>query len=444
MREMRSSLALVEKANLQMDEIAQSGSFSKSNMEELIAMRDDMVTLGFNSPFSSILLATQRENEERCAEEMADIKKQITNIKYIARLKLFTLNRIRIAIAAHRVAFSFQKIGKTELIPFLPLGGDYIRLLALSGNNGILAYRTLMDAFSNKKSEMEKVTVLVEFEKDGKKEKKEFSLSNNRGIKEKIRRIYGDKAKVLSAKKSPPCIPLIKSRAARVSLLSAIVFFASEKVRKQMEEEERENKKLSLYGSIMRKHRLLPEMSIESVEGFEEAKKELEKEGLLTHDGIDWRMDEELREHIKFRDRRWKQLLFSHSSELLLSEILKFYITTGSAERQSDNLFPSLAVHPTEKQLGVLNFLKWTALELPNAAPIVSKKLEAEKIGLKIPPPSFGAAFFSLETGRDPAWCSRFFGVPESDVSYGITVLSSLKGRGAEFLKLMKREKKEV
>ncbi|MCX6777448.1 MAG: DUF530 family protein, partial [Candidatus Micrarchaeota archaeon] len=76
----------------------------EKNAGEIAGFRDTMLYLGFNSPFSNLLLQSRSEIEEFSEGESADLKKQLGKMRDLANAKKFTLNRARVALTANRIA----------------------------------------------------------------------------------------------------------------------------------------------------------------------------------------------------------------------------------------------------------------------------------------------------------------------------------------------------
>ncbi len=436
---MLSSLALIAEANNFLDDVREEG-FKGESISHLVQLRDKMVQAGFNSPFKSLMKITKTEVGELSEDEVADLKKQMGNIRYIASLKKSTLNRVRVAIASHRIHETLLERKEEELLSHLPIDGNYIDTLIKSGETGIRAYSELMDAFSKASSDFPQAMVSVEYTEEGERKKDDIKVYTKENIESRVKRSYGDDAKVTSVKMLGVKKKLIKNRSARVSLLSASVSSAARNAREIMAEGEKQNEKLRAYNNFLRENNLETDIFIDRAEDLEDVKDKAATKGFLLEESGKIYLDPEIEEAVTLRRRKWQAEIRNMAAEKSLSKILKFYMTTSESEREQGNIFPSLAITPTPEQLNVLNMLEFTSLSIQNPSLIVQKKLDAEKLGLRIPSHVFGAAFFSMETGKDVKWCSEFFSISEDDINIGREKLASLlsEGRGKEFIGLMK------
>jgi len=311
----------------------------------------------------------------------------------------------------------------------------------------------------------------------------EFKLSMSEKISDKVKYIYGDSAEVKSIKISKAEPPLIKSKASRIALLTAFASQSALEVKREMLEDENESgkkgSKLQAYNNILRKAGIMPDTPLEAFaeeEQFTGVVKELAAKGLLAGPGAgkkardeagnssmigdrdegsnegrkegagdEQALEESLADEIFQRQARARSEMFVRTSERLLLPIFKFYMTRSEAEREQENLYPSLSTSPTEKQLDVLNLLSHRSLRgIPLISRLIARKLEAEGMSSGIPAPAFGAAFLSLEANKDVKSCANLFGVSERDAKDAMSKISATRtGRGAEFLKKAKGKRKE-
>ena len=486
---MIASLALLTKANTLLDEIGGSDAaerFDPTNTLILEDMRSQMSELGFASPLMFLIQQTKDEMEIE-PEDAADARKHMREIKYIANLKKFTFNRVRVALAAHKIAEG-MKLRHDPALQFLPLGGEYVAQMAKAGNAAVFAYGEVMDEFTRGRRAHDRYTAIVNYrDKKGENKSVEFKLSMSEKISDKVKYIYGDSAEVKSIKISKAEPPLIKSKASRIALLTAFASQSALEVKREMLEDEKKDSRLQLYNNILRKAGIMPDTPLEAFEEeeqFSSVVKELAAKGLLAGArtenesrkksknesrkeagkeaknetgnesmigesdegsnkerkemaGTELMLEESLADEIFERQAKARSEMFVRTSERLLLPIFKFYMTRNEAEREQGNIYPSLATSPTEKQLDILNLLSHRSLKgIPLASRLVARKLEAEGMSSGIPAPAFGAAFLSLEANKDMKSCANMFGVAENEVKSAVSKLESVRtGRGAEFLK---------
>jgi Zn-finger domain-containing protein len=126
---MPSSLSIANEANNFLDIISPEKEIEEGRLEKLNEFKNAMILHGFNAPFSALLAMSKGEADTQAAEELQDQKKHAKLVRYIASLKKFTLSRVRVAIAAHRLAAGLADAGKPHLIRYLPLDGSYRKML---------------------------------------------------------------------------------------------------------------------------------------------------------------------------------------------------------------------------------------------------------------------------------------------------------------------------
>lgn len=210
------SMALVHYANERLEE--------DPSIEELEALREEMLQRKFNAPFRALLRITKDELGESSERELVDLKKQISFFRYAAMLKKSTLARVRVALSAKKIK---QNIPYDDFASYLPINGNHIENLVRSGAIGITIFRELEDWMK----------------------------------------------------------PFFKSTSVRKALLSAIVLYSAEGVMNESVENEKEEK-IAEYNSILKKYKIRPYSRVEHLEGFEELKKELEERKFFENEEV--------------------------------------------------------------------------------------------------------------------------------------------------------------
>lgn len=223
------SMALVHYANECLE--------GEPSIEELEALREEMLQRKFNAPFRALIRITRDELGENSERELADLKKQISFFRYAAMLKKSTLARVRVALSAKKIK---QNIPYEDFVNYLPVNGNYIENLVRSGAIGITVFRELED-----------------------------------GIK-----------------------PFFRSTSVRKALLSTIVLYSAEGVKNESVENEKE-KKIAEYNSILKKYKIRPYSRVEHLEGFEELKKELEEKKFFENEEMKKEFAEKIEERKK-------------------------------------------------------------------------------------------------------------------------------------------------
>jgi len=184
-------LVLIQEANQFLDEIDERRTHDEKNIPTLEQLRSQMILLGFNAPFSALLSQAKAELDEADASELADQRKQARQIRYIASLKKSVLNRVRVALAAHRLRPALEAAGLSNFASRLPFGGSHLALLSQGGDYAADAYRKLMMLFERRSFSMAGATVTVKFMQDGQISERTLSLDAGADAKAAVQKLFG-------------------------------------------------------------------------------------------------------------------------------------------------------------------------------------------------------------------------------------------------------------
>src|ERR1035437_4066487 len=117
---MSESLRFLSEVNNYLDSIDEAGDFRAERLEKLQAYKTEMLAFGFNAPFSAMMAQAKEELDEPTPDDVQDLRKQSSRARYIASLKKFSLNRVRVACAAHQLARALLDRKRPELVALLP------------------------------------------------------------------------------------------------------------------------------------------------------------------------------------------------------------------------------------------------------------------------------------------------------------------------------------
>lgn len=420
------SMAYVHKANELLGGIT---SYEEGNIPGLEALKERMSEAGFNSPFRGLVKRTVEEADELGEAEWADLKKQMGYFRYIANLKKYSLARVSIALDAHRVAKGFLRMGYSDIADHLPLDGNHIRLLMDAGDDGIIAYRELMEKVEQASERKGCFFAKVRF--GG--ETETVQVAENENLELKVSRMFGVGAEVVSTRPGFKRVPIISSKGVRISLLSSIVHYAAKSVGRGLEDGGGE---AAGYNAVLRNFGIRPDVRMDMVEGFGEVKAELARRGFLVKRDGEYAMKEGLKKEITERRKRRREETMRRAALLLLSPIFKFYLSTNEEGRRKENLYPSLSVTPGEGQLMLFSMLEGEGVP---ARPVLKRKLAMEG-SVPLGGKELGAAVLMDAGGKDARWVSGYIGIEESRARSAFEVLKNFKEgkRGAEFVRRIK------
>ncbi|MCP4647008.1 MAG: DUF530 domain-containing protein [bacterium] len=426
------SMSLVQKLE---DILKDAKPFKKENIQRIEEVREGMLFAGFNAPFKGILQRTMDEAKDMDEAEWADLKKQVSYFKQIANLKKYSLARASVSLSAHKLSEHFLEMGYADIVEHTPLDGNHIGVLMESGGEGILAYRTIMDRMDM----MADVSRCFQVKVDSGGEMHTVQVENKERIDYKVARMFGLEAVVKEVKPSLKRKPIIASKGTRISLVAAIVNYIAKTVERELEDEEQGE--IKKYNDYMRGKGLRPDVRVDQVEGYDEFKKELAEQGLLSKKGGEYTMGKGLAGEIGKRKSERRNKILERSSMLLLAPMFKFYLTTPREQRKKSNLYPGMAVTPSNSQMRIFSFLYEADEGLP-ATTILRKKMEIEEMGVRIDNMKLGAALLLEEGEKNEEWVSKFLGMDVEEVKASRMLLKSIEkdGKGGEFLKRIKKD----
>lgn len=426
------SMSLVQQLE---DVLKDTRPFKSDNIQKIEEIREGMLFAGFNAPFKGILQRTMEEAKDLDEAEWADLKKQISYFKEIANLKKYSLARASISLYAHKLSQHFLEMGYADIVEHTPLDGNHIGILMESGGEGILAYRTIMDRMDM----MADVSRCFQVKVDSGGETHTVQVEDKERIDYKVARMFGLEAVVKEVKPSLKRKPIIASKGTRISLVAAIVNYIAKSVEKELEDEEQGE--IKKYNDYMRKKKLRQDVRVDQVEGYDELKKELAEQGFLSKKDGEYKMGKELAGEIGKRKSERRNKILERSTMLLLAPMFKFYLTTPREQRKKKNLYPGMAVVPSNSQMRIFTFLYEADEELP-ATTILRKKMEIEELGVRIDNRKLGAALLLEEGGKNEEWVSEFLEMGVDEVKGSRMLLKSIEkgGKGEEFLKRIKKD----
>jgi hypothetical protein len=418
------------------DVLKDARPYNPENIGKIEEIRENMLQSGFNAPFKGIMQRSMDEARDLGEAEWADLKKQISYFRQVANLKKYSLARASVALSAHKLSDNFLRMGYSDIVEHGPLDGNHIRLLMETGNEGILAYRTLMDRFEMMSDSSNCFSVKVEY----KGEKHTITIEDKERIDFKVARMFGIEAQVLDVKSSVKRRPIITSKGTRVSLVSSIVSYVSLDVERKLAANEKG--KLKEYNDFLRGKGLRPDVLVDRVEGYLELKEEMRKLKLLGRENGKYVLDGAIASEIMRRRKERGGEILKRSTMLLLVPMFRFYLSSPKEKRRKENLYPGMVVSPTNSQIRIFTFLYELDEELPASA-ILRKKMEIEEKGARVDHMKLAAGLLLSETKKGEKWVADFLKMDVSEVRKSAIMFKSMEkdGRGGEFLKRIKDKK---
>ncbi|PIT84992.1 hypothetical protein COU37_00510 [Candidatus Micrarchaeota archaeon CG10_big_fil_rev_8_21_14_0_10_45_29] len=438
---MSESLHLVSDANNFLDSVSAERGDAANRLEKLNEFKARMIANGFNAPFGA-LMASAKEAQKPGADEVADQKKHASYMRYVAKLKKFTLNRVRVAIAAHKMAQALEDANLDEMKEFLPYGGEYRKMLTKEGEYAADGYKSLLSRFEQKRYPMKSASALISLMHDGEEVERTVQIDASKNAAQTIEKMFGKSAKVKDVQLMRKAAGLIKNYSTKVALFSAACIYASKKAQKEALREERENKALAKYNQILREEGLCADCTITHADRFENVKKRMQKEGFVQKIGADMIMDAEF-EALLHRRRAQKRKDSMQMAAFFVYKILSwYYVCMHEAARKAYSALPSVLAEPDEAHLSIMEDLVPPEYAIAHPAKTIWHKIKMEENAPPLSSAAWGPALVCIKEGVGASFAAKEFNVPKEEVEGAIGIVKSLiekpHGRGAKFLKNLK------
>ncbi|MFA6035898.1 MAG: DUF530 family protein [Candidatus Micrarchaeia archaeon] len=442
MVELSSSEPAIAQANRFLDSLREPRTEAEAaaNVAELERIKEEMSVRGFSTPFASISSAAK--NEDLDEHEIRELKKQVRKMKELANSKKFTLNRVIVALSANRIAQRLLSRNRTEILSALPLTGNYIVQLVRHGEHAVSAYSRLLNDLSAAGSELEKsIIVKVERQIGSKKVVETIKLMSDQKIEARVKRVYGEDARVLSTEVRTEGEMLVRSKSVRACIASAYAVRAASKAAKHFDAELRSDPKMNTYINVLTSHGFSDMSALDNDDDkYFMIMEALAKAGLAAKAKEGYVLEEGLAEHVEERRRHLRGETARLASDDLALDLFRYYVSTPSRKREGEPLFPGLAASLSLKQVRMFSTLS-KELGVKDAGSLLLEKLDAERLSAGIKGDLFGAALFSLRSKKPLAWCAEFFGVGDEELKEAREKVHALLGgtdRSRKFMELVK------
>lgn len=451
-------------------------TYLRSNLRKLQKIKKRMELKGFKTPYRSMAIYGPPLKGDLKAEDLHDIRRQTQYFRMKASLKKNILDRVNSAIASHRIAlghleehgaltcemcrrtfklgelsedelrececgstlqvkFEDGNIKRLEIIPYLPLSGDYMVKISQLTPWARESFKEIIRLLKNEKSgTITSATMIIKVQESGRWVRKRMTIEDIDHIdyEKKLKQEYGPHARIEFIQFHRRKSTIINDRHVRTALALGYSGFIQDFLAKIEDEILKKRLKkphiVKRYDEIREEaEKYSPTFVREGKELEEIRKRRLEdlliQEGLADENGNlkpDLKSDLELREKI--------MNIFSRTPiTLILWDIACYYLTT-SYDRRSKYAgpFPGLGPVLDRKQVKTFDKMDKEAVKLlkeygekifyiKNLQKLLLKKFEIEEkikgLHMKINPRAFGAALINLESGIDEKTCANIFSV---------------------------------
>jgi len=431
----RDSTLLIAEANAFLDRLERPRTLkeTEANLSSLSRIKDEMLDAGFNATFPELMVDVKAELSDD--EISSDLPKQLRTFREFANLKRYTFNRVKISIASHNIFLNMLQRGTIyEFANYLPYNGEYLYNLVFLGEPAIRAYNAINVILSQKKEEKSgEYTVVISV--DGKKQT--LKLDSNINLGERVKRVYGEGAIILSITKRKTEKPLVNGRSNRVAIAAAYAQLAAKIVyEKLIRKPMIMNDKYQLYSSILAKYSLSPETRVDLIEDRDELEDELYSHKLLSEVNQIKILDPDVVNAITKNRKRFNRETIKQAEQLLAEDVFYFFMNESRKTRNTYPLFKGISGDIDER----FDFLN--RMNLNNPIKLLKEKIELESL---VPTSSRElSAVILLNSGKSKEWCMEKFKISSAELDEAknklMPYLKSLSPQAKEFLDLIKKK----
>ena len=484
-------------------------TYLRGNLDNLQQMRDIMEMKGYTAPYRSIIKYGRHSTGEMKTDDIYDISRHTQYFRMNAAAKKNILDRVKSSIASHRIALGHLEeygilkcpscqqeykgheialvnggmcncgendlklavnrkgVFRLEIIPFLPLSGDYMVKMSELSSQSREAFRSMVRILKQeKRGAVKTLSLVIKVLEDGHSVRKRVNIhaQEQANYEREIRDKYGSNARIefLQFHRKKPSI--INNKHVQNALSLGYVKHA-------------ENQILNILSQVLEKV-LLDARKVESyVEALEIAgnksktfdevddaknvKKKFLKEELKSRDLLDANgdLDSYIQQDMMQREELQKSLFREVPRILILWDLFHYYLSTSYDRRtKHSGPFPYLRPSLDSNQIKAFQDFKPDVVQIlqeylqekieyvPGMGNVLSLKFALEKkiegLHLQIGP-ALGAVILSNEAGLSLKKVSELFSVSEKNVQREKANLKTLQkpttSKAQRFLEIVKK-----
>ena len=476
-------------------------------------LKDDMDAQGYTTPFTSLNRYGTKSLSDVSLEEVGENSRHNQIFRMRANSKKNILDRVKSAIDSHKIAignleqfgyvkcnscykkysieeyrqheakcscgskgFTF-KINKEatfrlEIIPFLPLSGNYMVLMSEFSNYGRESFKQVLNILKQERKGVVKTISLVirVRDKNNRLIRKNITLGSEyiNNYEEEVRRQYGRHVRIeaLRFHKTKPAI--IDDKHARTALALAYVKY-SESIINDIKDDILKRrltdfKRINKYFEIISKYKnqtpdFIDKYDSNSIEKWRDAQIQNEFIKLNYADKFG-NLKRSLSRDLKIRDSIYKNTLKNIASALITWDIFRYYMTTSNNSRRIINgPFPYIRVELDREQRKVFkttytkvvetlnNFTDLKIITVPEMDLLLYEKFKFEKqsrsSNIKFNQVALGAALIHQNSDISLEEISNAFNINESKIKKEIKNIDQIKNpksdKSKKFLDLIKK-----
>ena len=482
-------------------------------LDYLQALKDDMDAQGYTTPFASLNRYGTKAVSDISLEEVGENSRHNQIFRMRANSKKNILDRVKSAIDSHKIAignleqfgyvkcnscykkysideyrqreakcscgsqgFTF-KINKEatfrlEIIPYLPLSGNYMVLMSEFSNYGRESFKQVLNILKQeRKGVVKTISLVIRFrDKNNRLIRKNVSLSSEyvNNYEEEVRRQYGRNVRIeaLRFHRAKPAI--IDDKHARTALAIAYVKYSEEIIENIKDDILKRRltdfKRLNKYYEIISRYDnqtpdFIDKYDLNAIEKWRQSQIQNDLIKLNYADKFG-NLKRSLSRDLKIRDSIYINTFKNIASTLIMWDIFRYYLTTSNNSRKIiTGPFPYIRVELDREQRKVFqtnyikvietlnNFTDIKIISVPEMDLLLYEKFKFEKqsrsSNIKFNYVALGAALIHQHSGIALEDISNAFNINESRIKKEIKNIDQIRNpksdKSKKFLDLIKK-----
>ena len=476
-------------------------------------LKEDMDAQGYTTPFTSLSRYGTKSVSDVTLDEVGENSRHNQIFRMKANAKKNILDRVKSAIDSHKIAignlrqfgyvkctscykrysieeyrkmdarcscgcksFAFkvnkEATHRLEIIPYLPLSGNYMVLISQFSSYGRDALKKVLNILKQeRKGVVKTISLVIRFKDENNRlVRKNISLDSEYvpNYEEEVRKRYGARVRIeaLRFHRTKPAI--IDDKHARTALAIAYVRYCENIISNIKDDILKRKlsdfKRITNYDNIRfefenKSPDFIDKYDVDSIDAWRKA--QIEKE-LLRYNYLDkfGNMKRSLKRDLKIRDNIYKSTFVNIASALITWDMFRYYLTTSNNSRKIDSgPFPYIRVELDREQrkvfqttytrvIDILNsFTDIKIIEVHEMDLILYEKFKFEKqiknSNIKFNHVALGAALIHENSDMEIKEIGNAFNINESKIKKEIKNINNIRNprsdKSKEFLNLIKR-----
>jgi len=477
-------------------------------------LRDDMDAQGYTSPFTSLTRYGTKTVSDVSLEEVGENSRHNQIFRSKANAKKNILDRVKSAIDSHKIAignleqfgyvkcqscykeytieeyknrdakcscgcesFSFkinkESTHRVDIIPYLPLSGNYMVLKSKLSPNGREALRLVLNILKQeRKGVVKTISLVIRFrDENNRLIRKNVTLDSEyvSNYEEEVRRIYGRNVRIeaLRFHRTKPAI--IDDKHARTALAIAYVLYA-EKIIYSIKDDILKRrvsdfKRINIYDETLSEFEnqtpeFIDKYDLDAIDAWRENQIRDRFVKLNYYDRFG-KMKRSLKRDLRVRNNIYKNVFIKIASTLIMWDIFRYYMTNSNNSRKlTAGPFPYIRVELDREQRKVFQNTNAKVISLLNEFTdikiiaidemdlLLYEKFKFEKqiksSNIKFEHAPLGAALIHENSDIELKTVCNAFNVNESKVKKEIKNINKIRNpksdKSKKFLDLIKKQ----